>query len=205
MPARRIVYLFLPTFATDRIGRIRPQDGPGPFATLTASRGRRVLMAVNAAAQAEGLTPGQGLADARALYPRLAVAAHDRAATARSLAAVADWCLRYTPWTAPDPLPATGIGGDAGVWLDISGCAHLFADGSDTHGEAALIADLTNRLGRAGFKRPRRRRGQSRRCLGHGAFRPREHGRHAAGRIPYGAGRLTRRRLAPAPGDGRSA
>ncbi len=151
MPARRIVYLSLPAFATDRVGRKQPQDELGPFATVITSRGRRVLMAVNAPAQAAGLAPGQGLADARALCPRLAAAAHDQAGNARSLAAVADWCLRYTPWTAPDPLPATGIGGDAGVWLDISGCAHLFAGGADAHGEATLIADLTGRLGRAGF------------------------------------------------------
>ena len=39
----------------------------------------------------------------------------DRAALAR----LAAWCERYTPLAAADP--------PDGLWLDITGCAHLFA------------------------------------------------------------------------------
>lgn len=55
---------------------------------------------------------------------------------AQALGRLADWCGRYTPWSATD--------GEDGLALDITGCAHLFG------GEAALIADLTARLARFG-------------------------------------------------------
>ena len=50
---------------------------------------------------------------------------------------LADWCGRYSPWTAVD--------GADGVWLDVTGCAHLF------DGEAALLDDLAARVEALGF------------------------------------------------------
>jgi len=75
------------------------------------------------------------LADARAIVPALATLPADPAADAALLARLAAWCGRYTPWTAPE-------GGD-GVWLDVTGCAHLFG------GELDMTQDLLSRL--AGF------------------------------------------------------
>jgi protein ImuB len=72
------------------------------------------------------------LADARALVPGLIVADAMPAADARALAALADWCTRYSPWAATD--------GDDGIRLEITGCAHLFG------GEAGVIADMGRRL-----------------------------------------------------------
>ena len=95
------------------------------------------LTAVDALAAAETLHRGQTLADARALLPHLKVADADPVADAAALERLAGWCSRYTPWAAPD--------GVDGLMLDISGCAHLFA------GEAALVADIVQRLQRAGF------------------------------------------------------
>jgi len=151
---KRIISLSLPCFATDRWSRRaarRLGTGPSPAeaapgttprATISEAQGRLTLAAVNPAAQAAGLVPGQGLADARALCPGLVVAQADPAGDAAALAALADWCGRYTPWTAPDFGAAAGTDG---VWLDISGCAHLFG------GEAALLADLRDRLAAAGL------------------------------------------------------
>ena len=82
------------------------------------------------------------LADARALVPGIAVVPGDPAADAGALAGLADWCGRYSPWTACDA--AAGAGG-GGLWLDVSGCAHLFG------GEAALLADLAARLEGLGY------------------------------------------------------
>ena len=50
---------------------------------------------------------------------------------------LAEWCSRYSPWTAPD--------GADGVKIEITGCAHLWG------GEEALAADLAARLGRRGI------------------------------------------------------
>ena len=110
---------------------------------LAAPEGGAIrLSAVTLMAQKAGLFPGQTLADARALSPELAVHDHDPGGDAAALDALADWCRRYTPWAAPSGLES---GGAAGLWLDISGCAHLFG------GEVAMLDDLTGRLARVGY------------------------------------------------------
>ena len=97
--------------------------------------GRVLVSALNEAAHAAGVYPEMALADARAIVPALATLPADPAADLALLARIAAWCGRYTPWTAPE-------GGD-GVWLDVTGCAHLFG------GEVDMLQDLLSRL--AGF------------------------------------------------------
>ena len=101
------------------------------------------------------------LADARALVPDLVTTPGEPQADQRLIETIAGWCDRYTPWVAIDPLggalaeegaeacSAGGFGGDAGLLLDVSGCAHLF--GQDEAGERALLADLVARLTRLDF------------------------------------------------------
>ena len=116
-----------------RAGVARPET---PFATVANLRGLRRLAAVGPAAEAAGLRVGQALADARAICRELVLAESDPDADAAALARLAVWCERYTPLAAPDP--------PEGVWLDITGCAHLHAGG-----EAGLVADLAERLQQA--------------------------------------------------------
>ncbi len=135
---RRILSLWLPSFATDRLRRAdRPVASDRPLATVRAEGGRALIAVPDAAARAAGIVPGLPLADARALRSDLHTVEADPAADARALAALADWCGCYTPVVALD--------GSDGLWLDITGCAHLFG------GEHALLADLRSRLDRLGF------------------------------------------------------
>ncbi len=103
-----------------------------------------MLAAVDRAAAAAGLGPGMPLADGRAQVPGLKTAALTPLEDARALARLAEWCGRYTPWTAVDPA-GSDPGAGAGLLLDVTGCAHLFG------GEAALAADLAARLTGLGF------------------------------------------------------
>jgi protein ImuB len=75
------------------------------------------------------------LADALSFVPGLAAAEPAKDATA--LRRLAEWCGRYSPWTAPD--------GIDGIKIEITGCAHLWG------GEGALAADLAARLDRQGI------------------------------------------------------
>lgn len=61
----------------------------------------------------------------------------DPTAVTRALDGIAQWCVRYTPATAP--------AGDDGVFLDLTGGMPPFG------GETALLADLVARLARQGF------------------------------------------------------
>ncbi|MBB6250119.1 DNA polymerase Y family protein [Nitrospirillum iridis] len=150
---RRILSLWLPTFATDRVrrGLVPPLAADTPLLTRMADKGRLTVAAVNAAARAKRLVPGMGLADARALEPQVHVVDADPDGDRAALERLADWARRYTPWTAVDPsdppgFGPKGIGGGPGLLLDITGCAHLQG------GEHQLLLDLEGRLAKAGFE-----------------------------------------------------
>jgi protein ImuB len=138
---RRILSIWLPYWATDRLIRDRARRGlevPNPAVPLVlteARQGTQRLARVNRAALDLGLRPEMALADARALVPGLLVQAAAPEADRQALQRLADWCGRYGPWVAVD--------GADGIKLEITGTAHLFG------GEAALLADLEARL--AGF------------------------------------------------------
>jgi protein ImuB len=134
----RFLALHLPHFATDRIRRAeRGLPAGRPLAVWAAQGSRRLLAAVDAAAAAAGLRPGQPLADAQAMLPALLLRQSDPVGEARALADLALWARRYTPLAAADP--------PDGLLLDITGCAHLQG------GEAALLDEALRRLRRAGI------------------------------------------------------
>ncbi|WP_336622269.1 Y-family DNA polymerase [Rhizobium sp. S152] len=95
------------------------------------------LTALDEAAEAINLKKSMGVAEARAIFPTLEVIEEDPAADLRFLEAIADWCDRYTPLVALD--------GNDGLFLDITGCAHLFG------GEEALLEDILPRLMQMGL------------------------------------------------------
>ena len=117
------------------------------MAVVMASHGGIRLAAVNPAAATAGLEPGLTLAAARAVLPGLETVEADPHRDAETLSRIADWCGRYTPWTSPEPLglSVNGAANGSGVWLDITGCAHLF------DGEGALLKDLLRNIKRQGF------------------------------------------------------
>jgi protein ImuB len=133
------MYLWLQHWPIDRrrLSRRKNSGAPAeevPFATVADIAGRRLLAAVNPAAVAAGLAPGMPLADALSFLPGLATASAEPAEDVAALRRLAEWCGRYSPWTAPD--------GIDGVRVEITGSAHLWG------GEEALVADLMARLDR---------------------------------------------------------
>jgi protein ImuB len=130
--------VWLRRLATDRLIRNRsPAPADDPLVIAEPVKAARRLSAVNDAAARRGLKPGMALADARAMYPALAVVDADPAADARMLERIVDWCDRYTP--------LVGLHPPDGLVLDITGCAHLFG------GEAALARDIIARLAAQGL------------------------------------------------------
>jgi protein ImuB len=129
--------VWLRRLATDRIAHRSPAPPDGPLVTVASVKGAQRLQAVDDEARRRGLTPGMALADARAMYPSIAVVDADVRADADLLEAIADWCDRYTP--------LIGLVPPDGLVLDITGCAHLFG------GEVALLRDMVRRLDRGGY------------------------------------------------------
>ncbi len=119
----------------------KPVDPDRPFVlAITASGGPRIA-ALNEAAEAAGLAPGQPLADARAKTGPLQVRALHETADDAALRRLTLWATRYTPTASPlcKDIWSAENGAD-GFFLDIEGAAHLFG------GEESLIADLSSRL-----------------------------------------------------------
>ncbi|MCW5681161.1 MAG: DNA polymerase Y family protein [Xanthobacteraceae bacterium] len=127
--SRRILALEFPMLALDRIKRNRKRLGETsadlPLVVVAKIENTLQLTAVDECAVREGLHPGLPLADARARVPALDVVEADDVADIALLEAIADWCDRFTPLVA--------INRPYGLYLDISGCAHLFG------GEAKML------------------------------------------------------------------
>lgn len=77
------------------------------------------------------------LASARAMVRELVVIEADETADAKQLAAIADWCDRFSPFVAID--------GADGLLLDVTGAAHLFG------GEAAMLKTVCATITRQNF------------------------------------------------------
>src|SRR5690348_17104685 len=131
MMRRRILALWLPRLPTDRLKRLA-KNAPDTGAPLVmAGRASNALFvhALNRSAQRQGLYRGQPLANARAMIQNLAVVPADERADLALLENIADWCDRFTPLVATDP--------PDGIFLDITGVAHLFG------GEVQMLKHVT--------------------------------------------------------------
>jgi protein ImuB len=100
-----------------------------------------VIHALNPAARAAGLRRGQAQADARAMIPHLICQPADPEADARALKGLAEWTERWSPSVSVDP----SDGGLEGLFLDVTGAAHLFG------GETALVRQIRERLAETGL------------------------------------------------------
>lgn len=141
-PERRVVSVWLRNFAVDISIKYLPKKDESPLSIIRHDAGRSWIVAADPAAERLGIRPGQPVADARALYPHLLTREADPVRDRQALERLADWCGRFTPWVGVDP--AVGPG-EAGLFLDVTGCAHLRG------GEAGLLADLDHHLARSGL------------------------------------------------------
>ncbi len=114
--------------------RADPGAVPGerPFALVETGARGILIAAVDPLARSEGIRPGQSLADARAAFPSLSTRRIERRKDRAALLALARWSSRYGP--------ARNTDGENGLWIDVTGVAHLFG------GEHRLMADLADRL-----------------------------------------------------------
>jgi protein ImuB len=139
---RRILSLWLPRLPTDRIKRQLARGNAAlvsddPYIVVAKQNNALQISALDDAAAHLGLEIGLPLANARAICPQLQVFDADEVADAKTLNDIACWCDRFTPLVALDS--------PHGLFLDITGCAHLFG------GEAALMRMVCDALTRQGF------------------------------------------------------
>jgi protein ImuB len=157
---RRIVSVWLPAWPIERLRRHRGREevpADRPLALVANGTHGLEITAVNEAARALRVQVGAALADTRAALPALITLPADAGEDRAGLARLVRWCGRYGP--------ARHLDGADGLWIDITGVAHLFArpaagssalvseksvERADAH-ERALLGDLVERFTRFGL------------------------------------------------------
>ena len=121
--------------AVENASKQNPNNDP----SIVVARQNNALQifALDDAAARLGLEVGLPLANARAICPQLRVFDADEVSDAKTLNDLAEWCDRFTPLVALDS--------PHGLFLDITGCAHLFG------GEAAMMRLMCDVLTAQGF------------------------------------------------------
>ena len=140
---RRILYLWLPNIALDRLkrmtrGRGDENSSSNGMVIVRTEYGRRTIVATCPVSEKLGIVVGWSLGDALALHSKLLVGEIDPMKDKMELTTLANWCGRYTPFVAFDESRIEI--GERGLWLDITGCAHLFG------GEKKLLDNIIERL-----------------------------------------------------------
>ena len=134
---RRILSLWFPRLAAERLLRHEPALTEVPLAVVGETGNLRRITALTHAASARGLARGQALAEALTLCPDLVTRPADPPREAQTLAALRRWAGRFSPWVAEE--------GAESLMVDLTGCAHLFG------GEAALFAQIHDDCGDLGL------------------------------------------------------
>lgn len=134
---RRMVHARMADLGVDRVLRSRSDLLDAPLALAAPLRGQPVVMQRNLLAATGGVQVGQRLAEARVLCPGLHAESMDHAADRQWLLEIAGRCRGFTPWIGID---------QAGLFLDVTGCAHLFG------GEGALLDALAETLAACGVR-----------------------------------------------------
>lgn len=135
--AQRIVSIWFPHLMTDWLLRKQPGLKGVPFGLAANERNKRVIKAVNFLAQDKGVHNNMVVADCKAILPELQVFDYEAERPQKLLSALAEWCIRYTPFVAIDH--------PDGLLLDASGCTHLWG------GEKGYLEELSKRFNGFGY------------------------------------------------------
>ncbi|WP_132960238.1 DNA polymerase Y family protein [Rhizobium sp. BK251] len=130
----RVVSIYLPDLATDRIRRAEPSiPAEQPIAMIARSGSKRWVSAADAAARSAGVRVGMPAAKAQALFGGLMMIDADPVADATALERITLWALtQYSPVVAMDA--------PDGIVMDTEGADHLQG------GEARMLSGIANRF-----------------------------------------------------------
>jgi protein ImuB len=134
---KRFVSIWFHHLTTDWFIRRQPALQQVPFILCAPSHGRIIVTAANAMVQKMGIDTGMVLADARAIIPGLEVLDDKPGLSSKLLKGLAQWFIRYTPFTSIDP--------PNGIILEVTGCSHLWG------GDRAYLTEIITRLKTTGY------------------------------------------------------
>ena len=118
MPHRRVLSLWFPRMGAERLLRQARVTEEQPFAVVQDTGKTQVISSLSVSAEGWGLSHGQPLRDALAMYPDLITRLQNRQLEARFLASLRRWASKFSPWVTEE-IPNALV-------IDLTGCAHLF-------------------------------------------------------------------------------
>lgn len=127
-PKRRVLCLWFPRLAVERLVRREGLAPEVPVAVLRETGNMQVIHSLTPSAQVYGLSLGQPMRDAMAMCPDLLTRLANLPREAAFLQVLARWAGKFSPWVRAE--------GEAGILIDLSGCAHLFG------GEDGVLAQV---------------------------------------------------------------
>lgn len=122
---RRILSLWFPRLAAERVLRQERILIDQPLAVVREEGNMRLILAVTEAAETRGAYRGQALQEALSVVPGLVTRTAQPDREREFLIALRRWAGKFSPWVAEE--------GAASLLIDLTGCAHLFG------GETALL------------------------------------------------------------------
>ncbi|MEJ7558477.1 MAG: DNA polymerase Y family protein [Pedobacter sp.] len=135
--AKRYLSIWFRYLTTDWLILHRTALKERPFVFAIPVHGRKLVSAMNAIAEAEGIEINMPTADAKALVPGLEIIDDKPGRNLKLLKGLGEWCIRYAPIVSIDP--------PDGLVLDISGCTHLW------NGEREYLKEIVNRIKSKGY------------------------------------------------------
>ncbi|WP_199117776.1 DNA polymerase Y family protein [Pedobacter sp. ASV28] len=133
----RFASICFPHLLTDFVSRKQHRLQSMPFVLAAPHHGRMVIKAANSLAESQGVGCGMVVADCKAILPELEILDYEPGTEVKLLSAIAEWCIRYTP--------LVGVDEPNGLFLDTSGCAHLWG------GEESYLEDIQRKLVALGY------------------------------------------------------
>ena len=118
MPHRRVLSLWFPRMGAERLLRQARVTEEQPFAVVQDTGKTQVISSLSVSAEGWGLSHGQPLRDALAMYPDLITRLQNRQLEVRFLVSLRRWASKFSPWVAEE-IPNALV-------IDLTGCAHLF-------------------------------------------------------------------------------
>ena len=126
MSKRRVLSLWFPRLAAERLMRAGHAAFDMPLAVVAEEKNAQIITSLNALAEEAGLYVGQPVRDAHAMCATLLTKSRNAPAETQFLTALRRWAGKFSPWVAEEA--------PDGLIVDLTGCAHLFG------GEQALCS-----------------------------------------------------------------
>lgn len=134
---QRIICIWLPLLASERLIRANPDLAHKPFVLVTREANQNYVSALSRAAGNMGFAPGISLTDIRAAFPDISYFDADPGRDRKTIRGLLRWASRFTPNVSRE--------GVEDLFLDITGASHLFG------GEEILLENIQTKLGQLGF------------------------------------------------------